>query len=114
MRLWPAGFLDGRGVVRILARFARYPFAPPFSLHIRDADVVHVHGSTPSFDFGVKVIHRPLVASDAWRASFHTEAHGGLKRIWFSTVTRRAVTQRSSPAAQPDFDMFEKASRPAI
>lgn len=103
----------GADVVRIPWRGSpRYPLAPSVLSHIRDADIVHVHAIDFFFDFLAltKVIHgKPLVAT-THGGFFHTKAHGGLKRIWFSTVTRASVRAYAAIVAcsASDFAMFEK------
>jgi len=68
----------------------RYPLAPSVLQHIRDADVVHVHGVDFFYDYLAltKPWHRkPLIAS-THGGFFHTAFASTLKRVYFNTVTR--------------------------
>ncbi|GGC04846.1 glycosyl transferase family 1 [Oxalicibacterium flavum] len=69
---------------------SRYPLAPGVLRHVRDADVVHVHGVDFFYDYLAltKPLHRkPLVAS-THGGFFHTAFASRLKRVYFNTVTR--------------------------
>lgn len=102
----------GAEVVRIPWRGStRYPLAPSVLAHIRDADVVHVHAIDFFFDFLAltRAIHgKPLVAT-THGGFFHTKAHGGLKRVWFKTITRASAGAYKAIVAcsAADFAMFE-------
>lgn len=68
----------------------RYPLVPSVLQHIRDADVVHVHGVDFFYDYLAltKPWHRkPLIAS-THGGFFHTAFASTLKRVYFNTVTR--------------------------
>lgn len=106
----------GAEVVRIPWRGStRYPIAPSVLSHLADADIVHVHAIDFFFDFlaATKPFHgKPLVAT-THGGFFHTKAHGGLKRVWFSTVTRASACAYDSIVAcsASDFAMFEPIAR---
>ena len=101
----------GAEVVRLPWRGSkRYPVAPTVLAHIRDADIVHVHAIDFFFDFLAltKFAHRKPLVATTHGGIFHTQAQAGLKKLWFSTITRasarayRAVVACSSE----DYDMF--------
>jgi alpha-1,3-mannosyltransferase len=83
--------VNGVRVVRLpYSGSSRYPLAPDVLRHVRDADVIHVHGVDFFYDYLAltKMIHRkPLVAS-THGGFFHTAFASKLKRIYFNTVTR--------------------------
>jgi len=83
--------VDGVPVIRLPFRgSSRYPIALDVLRHVRDADVIHVHGVDFFYDYLAltKLVHRkPLVAS-THGGFFHTEFASTLKNIYFNTVTR--------------------------
>jgi alpha-1,3-mannosyltransferase len=83
--------VDGIRVVRLpYYGSTRYPLAPSVLSHVRDADVIHVHGVDFFYDYLAltKVVHRrPLVAS-THGGFFHTAFASRLKKIYFNTITR--------------------------
>lgn len=83
--------INGIRVVRIPYQGSgRYPFSPGVLNHLRDCDVIHVHGIDFFYDYlaATKMIHRrPLVAS-THGGFFHTAFASGLKKCFFNTVTR--------------------------
>ncbi|KPF41202.1 glycosyltransferase family 4 protein [Rhizobium sp. AAP43] len=89
--LSPRDIIDGVDVVRIPWRgSSRYPIAPSVFSHVRDADLVHVHGIDFFYDAlaWTRVLHgKPLVAT-THGGFFHTHNHALLKKIWFQTATR--------------------------
>ena len=100
------------GVVRLPWRgSSRYPIAPQVFRHIRDADLVHVHGVDFFFDAlaWTRMLHgKPLVAT-THGGFFHTKKYAALKRIWFSTATRLSATGYQSVicCSQSDLEMFQ-------
>ena len=96
----------------------RYPIAPGVLRHLRDADVVHVHGIDFFFDFLAltKPLHRlPMVVS-THGGFFHTQFASRLKRLYFNTVTRLSLTQYGFTAASSgqDEQMFAKLRRSGL
>lgn len=83
--------INGVRVVRLpYYGSSRYPFAPEVLRHVRDADVIHVHGVDFFYDYMAltKPMHRrPLLAS-THGGFFHTQFASTLKKIYFNTVTR--------------------------
>lgn len=83
--------VNGVRVIRLpYCGSSRYPLAPEVLRHVRDADVVHVHGIDFFYDYLAltKPVHRrPLVAS-THGGFFHTAFASTLKKIYFNTVTR--------------------------
>ncbi|WP_293776192.1 glycosyltransferase family 4 protein [uncultured Oxalicibacterium sp.] len=83
--------VDGIPVVRLpFYGSTRYPLAPQVLQHVRNADVIHVHGVDFFYDYLAltKPLHRrPLIAS-THGGFFHTEFASRLKRVYFKTVTR--------------------------
>jgi alpha-1,3-mannosyltransferase len=83
--------VDGVRVIRLpYCGSSRYPFAPEVLRHVRDADVVHVHGVDFFYDYLAltKAVHgRPLMAS-THGGFFHTQFASTLKKVYFNTVTR--------------------------
>jgi len=109
----------GVEVVRIpFVGSKRYPLAPSVIGHLRDADVVHVHGIDFFFDYlaWTKPFHRrPLVVS-THGGYFHTSYARSFKRLYFATVTRASLTWYEGIAAvsQPDFELFSRRRRRGI
>lgn len=96
----------------------RYPVAPGVLRHLRDADVVHVHGIDFFFDFLAltKPLHRrPLVVS-THGGFFHTQFASRLKQLYFNTVTRLSLTQYGFTAASSaqDEQLFAKLRRSGL
>jgi alpha-1,3-mannosyltransferase len=94
-RLSARDSIHGIDVVRIpFFGSTRYPIAPSVIKHLGKADIVHVHGIDFFFDYlaWTKLVHRkPLVAS-THGGFFHTDYMAGLKRLYFSTITRLSST----------------------
>jgi len=91
---------------------SRYPVAPDVLRHVRDADVIHVHGVDFFYDYLAltKLVHRrPLVAS-THGGFFHTAFASKLKRIYFNTVTRSssAAYDRIVGTSDNDGTMFSE------
>ncbi|TXH74083.1 glycosyltransferase family 4 protein [Thiobacillus sp.] len=83
--------INGIQVVRLPYRgTSRYPLCPGVLDHVRDTDVIHVHGIDFFFDFlaAMRPIHRrPMVAS-THGGFFHTRFAATLKKVYFNTATR--------------------------
>eukprot|EP01036_Dinobryon_divergens_P045406 gene45406-60663_t len=108
-------------VVRIPWRgSSRYPIAPQVFRHIRDADLVHVHGVDFFFDAlaWTRMLHRKPLVATTHGGFFHTKKFANLKKIWFSTVTRLSAFAYRSVicCSQSDLEMFRKiaAERAAL
>jgi len=95
----------------------RYPLARYFLRHLRDADIVHVHGIDFFFDAlaATRRLHRkPLVVS-THGGFFHTRYALWLKRHYFRTVTKVSLGAYSAVLASSvnDRDIFATiAKRP--
>lgn len=101
----------GADVVRLPWRGSkRYPVAPTVLAHIRDADLVHVHAIDFFFDFLAltRPLHRKPLVATTHGGIFHTQAQAGLKKLWFSTITRTSARAYDAIVAcsSADFDMF--------
>jgi alpha-1,3-mannosyltransferase len=87
----PEDEVNGVRVIRLpYYGSSRYPLAPDVLRHVRDADVIHVHGVDFFYDYLAltKAVHRrPLVAS-THGGFFHTSFASRLKRLYFNIVTR--------------------------
>ena len=85
---------------------SRYPIAPAVLRHLRDADLVHVHGIDFFFDYLAltRRLHRkPLVVS-THGGFFHTSALRRLKQAYFRVVTRRSLRAYAAVIACSDHD----------
>ncbi|HZH27899.1 MAG TPA: glycosyltransferase family 4 protein [Azospirillaceae bacterium] len=81
-------------IVRIPWRgSSKYPVAPAFLGHLRDADIVHVHAVDFFFDAvaATKVLHRKPIVATTHGGFFHTNAGSRFKRAFFHTVTRTTI-----------------------
>lgn len=69
---------------------SRYPLCPGILDHVRDADVIHVHGIDFFFDFlaATRPIHRRPMVVSTHGGFFHTRFASTLKKIYFHTATR--------------------------
>lgn len=79
----------------------RYPIAWSVITHVKDADILHVHGIDFFFDYLALTAPwhgRPMVVS-THGGFFHTRFASLLKRVYFSTVTRLALTRYARVAA---------------
>lgn len=68
----------------------RYPIAPSVLKHIRNCDVVHVHGIDFFFDAlaATRLMHRKPLVATTHGGFFHTSFASSLKQIYFNTATR--------------------------
>ena len=90
-KLDPEESIDGISVKRIsYIGSSRYPISWQFLKHLKDYDLVHVHGIDFFFDIlaWTQWIHRkPLVAS-SHGIFFHTKTNSWFKKLFFNTITR--------------------------
>jgi alpha-1,3-mannosyltransferase len=80
---------------------SRYPVAPAALRHIRDADIVHVHGIDFFFDYfaATAPLHRRRLVVSTHGGFFHTSYARRLKRLYFPTVTRLSLSRYAGVAA---------------
>ena len=71
----------------------RYPIAFTSLRHIRDADIVHVHGIDFFCDYlaWTAPLHRRTLVLSTHGGFFHTGFAARLKRLYFATVTRLSL-----------------------
>lgn len=105
--------LDGVPITRLPYRGSeRYPFCPSVLKHLRDADVVHVHGVDFFYDFlaVTKWWHRKPLIACTHGGFFHTEFAQVLKKMFFHTVTRFTSMgyQRVLATSANDGEIFSK------
>jgi alpha-1,3-mannosyltransferase len=94
-RLSARDSIHGIDVVRIsFFGSARYPIALSVIKHLGKADIVHVHGIDFFFDYlaWTKLFHRKQLVVSTHGGFFHTGYRAGLKRLYFSTITRLSST----------------------
>ena len=79
----------------------RYPIALSVLRHIRDADIVHVHGIDFFFDLSCldAPFHRRKLVVSTHGGFFHTGFAARLKRFYFNTVTRLSLSWYAGVAA---------------
>jgi len=87
----------------------RYPLAFSVLRHLREADVVHVHGIDFFFDFlaWTKFIHRKKLVVSTHGGFFHTGFAQKLKRRYFATVTRASMKAYGAVAAVSVADQYQ-------
>ena len=100
--------------VKRIPYFGSYknPIAPAVFRHLREHDLIHVHGIDFFFDAlaWTRPWHgRPLVAS-THGGFFHTPYAARLKKVFFHTVTRTSLRAYSAILASSvnDRDLFAK------
>lgn len=101
-RLPPIDWLGGVEIVRVpYFGSTRYPIAFSVIRHIRDADIVHVHGIDFFFDYlaWTEPFHRRRLVVSTHGGFFHTGFAARLKRIYFNTVTRLSLSWYAGVAA---------------
>ncbi|MHC5654922.1 glycosyltransferase family 4 protein [Stappia sp. ICDLI1TA098] len=107
----PREVIDGVEVVRLpFHGSSRYPVTPGVFRAIADADLVHVHAIDFFFDalaLAAPFHRKPLVAT-THGGFFHSGNAGGLKTVWFNTLTRLSARAYRAIAccSQSDFDRF--------
>lgn len=83
--------LEGIPVTRLpYVGFERYPICPSVLMHLREADVVHVHGIDFFYDFLAltRWWHRKPLIACTHGGFFHTEFAQRIKKLFFHSVTR--------------------------
>lgn len=99
--------VDGVEIVRVpFFGSKRYPIAPSAIRHIRDADVVHVHGIDFFFDYlaWTAPLHRRRLIVSTHGGFFHTGFAARLKRLYFQTVTRVSLSRYAGVATVSSAD----------
>ena len=90
----------------------RYPIALSTLRHVRDADIVHVHGIDFFFDYlaWTALVHRRKLVVSTHGGFFHTSFASRAKRLYFQFVTRLSVSWYSGVAAvsEQDDTMFRR------
>ena len=92
---------DGFEIVRI-SYFGskRYPIAVSTFRHIKEADIVHVHGIDFFFDYlaWTAPFHRRKLVVSTHGGFFHTTFAARIKRLYFQSVTRLSLSWYSGVA----------------
>lgn len=99
--------INGIQVTRLPYRgSSRYPLCPGVLDHVRDADVIHVHGIDFFFDFlaATRPIHRRPMVVSTHGGFFHTRFASALKTIYFNTATRVSSLAYDRVIATSDSD----------
>lgn len=103
--------IDGIEVIRLPWHGStRYPVTPGILKAIAGAGLVHVHAIDFFFDalaLASPFHRRPLVAT-THGGFFHSGTAGGLKTVWFNTLTRLSATAYRGIAccSQSDYERF--------
>lgn len=109
--------IEGVEVIRLPFRgSSRYPICPSVLEHVRDADIIHVHGIDFFYDFlaATRFIHgRPMVVS-THGGFFHTRFASRLKAAYFNTGTRLSALayERVIATSNNDGEIFNAIVRP--
>jgi alpha-1,3-mannosyltransferase len=94
---------------------SRYPLAFSAIRHIRDADIVHVHGIDFFFDYlaWTAPFHRRKLVVSTHGGFFHTSFAARLKRFYFHAVTRPTLSWYAGVAAVSgaDAELFRTIRR---
>ena len=111
--------IDGIPVTRLQWKgSSRYPVAPTVLRAIRGADIVHVHGIDFFFDFlaATRRLHGSKLVASTHGGFFHTDKQAGLKRLWFSTITRASSSAYDAIVACSENDalMFAALKLPRL
>lgn len=92
----------------------RYPVTPGVLRDLHDADLVHVHAIDFFFDYLAltRPLHRKPMVATTHGGFFHTGAHAGIKRAWFSSVTRASARAYEAIVAcsQTDAEQFRSVA----
>ena len=86
--------VDGVPVLRLPWNgSSRYPLAPSVLRHLKEADLIHVHGIDFFFDYlaATRGIHRKPLVATTHGGFFHTAFASKLKQVYFQTVTRQSA-----------------------
>lgn len=106
-RLSPVDTVQGVPVRRMgWAGSSRYPIAPGVLRHIRDVDLVHVHGIDFFFDYLAltRPLHRKRLVATTHGGFFHTSFMRTLKQVHFCVATRRSLQAYGAVIACSDQD----------
>lgn len=109
-------WLGGIEIVRIpYFGSKRYPIALAAIRHVKDADIVHVHGIDFFFDYlaWTAPFHRRKLVVSTHGGFFHTPFAARLKRLYFHSLTRMSLSWYSGVAtvSASDDDLFRKVRR---
>lgn len=103
--------IEGIEVVRLPSHLStRYPVTPGVFSAIRGADLVHVHAI--DFFFDALALARPFqgipLVATTHGGFFHSGNAGGLKTLWFNTLTRLSAMAYRGLAccSQSDYERF--------
>lgn len=112
-RLASREWRNGVEVVRVPYLGPRkYPLAPGVLRHLRDAEVVHVHGLEFFADCVglLRFVHRKPLVLSTHGGFFHTSFAQRVKRLWFHTITRTTLRNYAAVAASSvqDAAIFER------
>lgn len=104
-------WIDGIEVIRLPYRgSSRYPFCPAVLKHLKDTDVIHVHGVDFFYDFlaATKWLHRRPLLLSTHGGFFHTRFASRAKQAYFKTVTRLSSSAYDQVVATSanDGDLF--------
>ena len=71
----------------------RYPVAPQVLHHLRNCDLVHIHGVDFFVDFlsWTKILHKRPIVLSTHGGIFHTNWFSSFKSAYFRTVTRQSL-----------------------
>jgi alpha-1,3-mannosyltransferase len=85
---------------------SRYPVAPRVLTHVRDADILHVHGIDFFFDYLAltRGIHRKPMVASTHGGFFHTPFLRRTKQVYFHSITRRLMSAYDAIIASSDQD----------
>ncbi|HEX5125151.1 MAG TPA: glycosyltransferase family 4 protein [Rhodocyclaceae bacterium] len=96
---------------------SRYALCPTVLSHIRDADIVHVHGIDFFFDYlaATRLIHGRALVASTHGGFFHTNFVSGIKRAYFNTITRLSslIYDRIIATSKNDGDIFGNILKPS-
>lgn len=99
--------MNGLEIVRVpYFGSKRYPIALSAIRHIRDADIVHVHGIDFFFDYlaWTTPLHRRRLVVSTHGGFFHTPFAARLKKLYFNTITRLTLSWYAGVATVSDAD----------
>lgn len=104
-------WIDGIEVIRLPYRgSSRYPLCPAVLKHLKDTDVIHVHGVDFFYDFlaATKWLHRRPLLLSTHGGFFHTRFASRAKQAYFKTVTRLSSSAYDQVVATSanDGDLF--------
>lgn len=90
----------------------RYPFAPSVLEHLKDCDIVHVHGVDFFADFlaATRFLHRKPLILSTHGGFFHSGFARALKTLYFRTISRLSLGcyRTIIACSQPDHTAFAK------